>query len=325
MASRPTIPAIHIVDSTDPSGEQSPNPTIDQQSPASLALSPSHQRSTSDPNFLAPSGSNNAPNRYSHDEPPSPTGSASSVHFNTSLALRQNQPNASSGAGSLALLPDPPKQHGRKYSAASLMSEGTEPDHGGHPMSPSGLSATTSITAVPPTPDHKSRFHHSKDGGADAKHDAENEKPPEIVDVEDPTPFAFRPKQLAEIAEDKDVDALAKLGGTEGLLKGLGTDKAHGLSSHAIGEVSNEKSGGEGAYAATIEDRKRVYGVNTMPPQKSKSLLQLMWIALQDKVLVCIYPFLEEPRKFTMVFTDTVMHSGSGITGTWFISRYWRA
>jgi Ca2+-transporting ATPase len=42
----------------------------------------------------------------------------------------------------------------------------------------------------------------------------------------------------------------------------------------------------EGAYKASIEDRQRIFGQNILPRRPSKSLLQLMWLALKDKVLV---------------------------------------
>ena len=40
------------------------------------------------------------------------------------------------------------------------------------------------------------------------------------------------------------------------------------------------------AFLATLEDRRRVYGENVLPIRISKTLLQLMWAALKDKVLV---------------------------------------
>jgi Ca2+-transporting ATPase len=40
------------------------------------------------------------------------------------------------------------------------------------------------------------------------------------------------------------------------------------------------------AYEATIEDRQRIYGHNILTQRPSKSLLRLMWLALQDKVIV---------------------------------------
>jgi P-type Ca2+ transporter type 2C len=36
-----------------------------------------------------------------------------------------------------------------------------------------------------------------------------------------------------------------------------------------------------------FEDRRRVFGVNQIPPRIPKTLLQLMWSVLQDQVLVC--------------------------------------
>ncbi|KAI0359713.1 calcium-translocating P-type ATPase [Trametes cingulata] len=46
---------------------------------------------------------------------------------------------------------------------------------------------------------------------------------------------------------------------------------------------------GEGPeYEADLEQRRRVFGENTLPTRKTKSLLQLMWLALKDKVLVLL-------------------------------------
>jgi len=42
----------------------------------------------------------------------------------------------------------------------------------------------------------------------------------------------------------------------------------------------------EDVYKAPIEDRKRIFGQNVVPQCPSKTLLQLMWLALKDKVLV---------------------------------------
>ena len=42
----------------------------------------------------------------------------------------------------------------------------------------------------------------------------------------------------------------------------------------------------EDVYGATLEDRRRVFGENILPTRVSKTLLQLMWLALKDKVLV---------------------------------------
>ena len=46
------------------------------------------------------------------------------------------------------------------------------------------------------------------------------------------------------------------------------------------------------AYEATVEDRRRIYGQNIPPQRPSESLLHLMWLALQDKVIVSKIPHL---------------------------------
>ena len=43
----------------------------------------------------------------------------------------------------------------------------------------------------------------------------------------------------------------------------------------------------EDAYRASIEDRQRIFGRNIIPQNATKTLLQLVWLALKDKVLVC--------------------------------------
>ena len=40
------------------------------------------------------------------------------------------------------------------------------------------------------------------------------------------------------------------------------------------------------AYGADMDERLRVYGHNILPTRKTKTLIQLMWLALKDKVLV---------------------------------------
>ena len=42
----------------------------------------------------------------------------------------------------------------------------------------------------------------------------------------------------------------------------------------------------EDMYKASIEDRKRIFGQRIVPQRSSKTLLQSMWLALKDKVLV---------------------------------------
>lgn len=51
--------------------------------------------------------------------------------------------------------------------------------------------------------------------------------------------------------------------------------------------VSIPLQSSEDVYKASIEDRQRIFGQNFIPQRPSKTLIQLMWLALQDRVLVC--------------------------------------
>ncbi|KAL1746915.1 hypothetical protein HDZ31DRAFT_80850 [Schizophyllum fasciatum] len=100
--------------------------------------------------------------------------------------------------------------------------------------------------------------------------------------------------------DPKSITALEEIDGVEGLMNGLGVTEARGLtdSSHAHKSTPSSEhpptpggappSGATEPFAATVEDRQRVYGPNMIPARSSKTLLQLMWIALKDKVLVLL-------------------------------------
>lgn len=55
-----------------------------------------------------------------------------------------------------------------------------------------------------------------------------------------------------------------------------------------VGSTAEDEpeAGGGPTYDAGLEERRRVFGANVLPVRPSKSLLQLMWLALKDKVLV---------------------------------------
>lgn len=120
----------------------------------------------------------------------------------------------------------------------------------------------------------------------------------------DPRPFPFRPIELADLLDPKSVEKLRDLGGVKGVLAALGTDEHNGLDfggtkNEATGVVSDDiekaPSSDEAAknrdpnfVKATLDDRVRVFGHNTLPERKSNSLLLLMWLALQDKILILL-------------------------------------
>ena len=72
--------------------------------------------------------------------------------------------------------------------------------------------------------------------------------------------------------------------------KGDFTENEQGKEKGTVagGSGAGGDSGLPSSYFATIEDRQRVYGKNIVPSKKIKSLLLLMWVALQDKVLVSL-------------------------------------
>jgi hypothetical protein len=119
------------------------------------------------------------------------------------------------------------------------------------------------------------------------------------LDTTDPTPFLQKPSALAALVDPKSLATLEAMGGIDGVIHGLGTDAVNGLSNIPIpagaavedgtprglnGRASEKGLGAQ--YNATLADRERVYGRNFVPPKKAKSLFQLMWAAMKDKVLV---------------------------------------
>lgn len=136
-------------------------------------------------------------------------------------------------------------------------------------------------------------------------------------------PFAFTPKDLSQLHDPKDLRALRAIGGIQGLLLGLRTNATEGLSSDEYGlrgkvtiedAVNGAKQGDRidepelypsrnesSGHASTLrristmslgpaphpfQDRKRIFSENRLPRKRSKNLFQLMWLILQDKVLV---------------------------------------
>jgi Ca2+-transporting ATPase len=139
----------------------------------------------------------------------------------------------------------------------------------------------------------------------------------EVVD----NSFAFSQGQLNKLINPKNLSAFYALGGLAGLEKGLRTDRKSGLSvdeSDLDGTVSFDeakaaarKPASPPAYDSTrplarvdskessvsvrrpspdasFYDRKRVFQDNRLPVKKGKSLLQLMWITYNDKVLILL-------------------------------------
>ncbi|KAM0487017.1 hypothetical protein ACHAPX_000284 [Trichoderma viride] len=142
------------------------------------------------------------------------------------------------------------------------------------------------------------------DAGTEADFDIEN------------NPFAFSPGQLNKMFNPKNLAAFYHLGGLSGLERGLRTDRKAGLSTEennlegyvTFGEATSKKNdnkqatatmvaAGEPAARATshtsraslgFQDRYRIFRDNRLPEKKGKSLLELMWITYNDKVLILL-------------------------------------
>jgi Ca2+-transporting ATPase len=142
----------------------------------------------------------------------------------------------------------------------------------------------------------------------------------QMYQIED-NPFAFSPGQLSKLINPKSLDAFLAIGGLNGLQRGLQTDIHSGLSMDET-ELSRGVTFDEAVSNAvtnptalphrdlpirtlsrgehitwslhyqpasnSFADRKRVFGENQLPERKSKSFLELAWIALKDKVLILL-------------------------------------
>lgn len=326
-----TIPSINVTNAANSTPSLHPEPAEAQN--ASL-LSP-----------VAHPPPSPAPSDYSSTStyPPSPTISVHSGNqFKTTLALRENQPDDKSGLSSLHMLSPKdaePSGHKRKSSNATMNSSITEADVELGDM-PKVNSCATSLTDIDPhassTPklpessdsskknkkdkmkdkmkDKKDKKDKKKDSNND--HEGQTAHQRELLQDEglDPTPFEFKPYQLAHMLDPKSLPTLVSIGGVAGVLRGLGTSAEYGLSTKSLPRSGTVKSTASAksrndpptitltepsgvvrepsntedhpAFAATFDDRRRVFGENLLPHRPSKSLLQLMWLAMKDKVLV---------------------------------------
>ena len=129
--------------------------------------------------------------------------------------------------------------------------------------------------------------------------------------------FAFSPGQLNKLLNPKSLAAFHALGGLRGLEKGLRTDRQSGLSideTHLDGTISFDEAAklkrvdtaandtdaaaqppqraATGAPVhkseSSFADRRRIFSDNRLPERKSKSFLELAWIAYNDKVLILL-------------------------------------
>ncbi|QGI77914.1 unnamed protein product [Fusarium fujikuroi] len=114
-------------------------------------------------------------------------------------------------------------------------------------------------------------------------------------------PFAFTPGQMNKMFNPKSLPAFYMLGGIDGIEKGLRSDRKAGLSMDEktlTGKISFEDATSKkqmpredhaaAQTGAGFADRLRVFKDNRLPEKKGKSLLELMWITYNDKVLILL-------------------------------------
>jgi len=119
--------------------------------------------------------------------------------------------------------------------------------------------------------------------------------------------FAFSPGQLNKLLNPKSLPAYSALGGIRGIEHGLRTNIDSGLSideSNLDGSVSFDEATAYGqklnngstkahdsasppanGSTGSFADRIRVFSNNALPEKKATSLLKMMWMAYNDKIL----------------------------------------
>ncbi|OUM57741.1 hypothetical protein PIROE2DRAFT_21450 [Piromyces sp. E2] len=89
-------------------------------------------------------------------------------------------------------------------------------------------------------------------------------------------PYKYTAQQLSELVDPKNPELLQKYGGLKGLAEALQVDVTKGLPQQKPDEPNQ------------FAEREAVFGRNVLPETKSKSLLQLMWIALHDRIMIIL-------------------------------------
>lgn len=109
-----------------------------------------------------------------------------------------------------------------------------------------------------------------------------------------------------DLIDPKAPEKLESYGGIEGILRGLHADSVKGLATAASGKSldhvttdangekpsttsSGRQMGNVDTSVVSFADREEFFGKNVLPKRKPKSIFQLMWLALHEKILVCVH------------------------------------
>ncbi|KAG0228406.1 hypothetical protein B0O80DRAFT_384299 [Mortierella sp. GBAus27b] len=107
-------------------------------------------------------------------------------------------------------------------------------------------------------------------------------------------PFPFTPEELSTLFDPKAPEKLDEFGGVDSIIAGLHANPTRGLSTAnkpLATVVSTEKEEVDTpavSTTVTFADRETYFGRNVLPKRKPKSILQLMWMAFQEKILILL-------------------------------------
>ncbi|RKP05214.1 hypothetical protein THASP1DRAFT_20077, partial [Thamnocephalis sphaerospora] len=114
----------------------------------------------------------------------------------------------------------------------------------------------------------------------------------------DPKPYTYSLHQLRALIDAKSLEALEAYGGVNGLIEALHTNAEYGLADvrpmPRTGTMRSVRSGkstevqDNAEQCTDLENRVRVYGANVLPVRNAKGLLQFIWLALQEKILIVL-------------------------------------
>lgn len=91
--------------------------------------------------------------------------------------------------------------------------------------------------------------------------------------------FGMSVGELSDLIDPKNFDLLKKIGGVKAVCKKIQVDTSVGLSADEGSGSSNEQA---------FSDRQAHFGRNVLPEPQSKTFLQLLWAAYNDKTLIML-------------------------------------
>ncbi|KAK3825887.1 MAG: PMCA-type calcium-translocating P-type ATPase [Benniella sp.] len=109
-------------------------------------------------------------------------------------------------------------------------------------------------------------------------------------------PFTFTPDDFMALIDPKAPEKLDEYGGTQSIIAALHTDPEKGLATENTPLTAVVSSDEKDSQVDTLPSKKKVsfaereefFGRNVIPKRKPKSILELMWIALQEKILILL-------------------------------------